>query len=259
MGTIAAIARGYRADAGLVPEGTGFDVRVATRGLLHARLVLEGRSAHAEVAQPHWRDGGGVNAIDKGLDALAALYRLSDQWQTRSDKQHALLSTPAINATTIAGGDFIASIPDRCEIGLNLTYLPADVDGDGYGSRVRQEVEAALAAAVAADDWLAARPPRLAWLTDFPPREIAIDAPIVDVVRRAGAQLGVEIGVAGADTADDGALLTRFGATPSPAFGPGEIGRTHAVDEWIGIDELKLAARVYARAITAWTTSEARR
>jgi acetylornithine deacetylase len=256
MGTIAAIARGYTADGGLVPEGTGFDVRVATRGLLHARLVVEGRSAHAEVAQPSWQEGGGVSAIDKALDVLAALRRLSDGWSHRAGKQHPLLSTPAIHATQIAGGDFIASIPERCEVGLNLTYLPADVDADGYGSRVREEVEDALAGVVAGDDWLAAHPPHLSWLTDFPPREIGVHAPIVEAVRRAGAQLGIDVGVAGADTADDGALLTRFAATPSPAFGPGDIGRTHAIDEWIGIDELTLAARLYARAITGWTTSQ---
>ena len=36
MGTVAAIARGYRADAGLVPEPTRLDLWIATRGLLHA-------------------------------------------------------------------------------------------------------------------------------------------------------------------------------------------------------------------------------
>ncbi len=36
------------------------------------------------------------------------------------------------------------------------------------------------------------------------------------------------------------------------AFGPGDLGRAHAPDEWIGVDELVLGARAYARAICAW-------
>jgi acetylornithine deacetylase/succinyl-diaminopimelate desuccinylase-like protein len=34
--------------------------------------------------------------------------------------------------------------------------------------------------------------------------------------------------------------------------GPGDLGRAHAPDEWIGVDELVLGARAYARALCAW-------
>jgi acetylornithine deacetylase len=67
MGTIAAIARGYRADAGLVPEPTRLNLWIATRGLLHGTLTVPGRSAHAEMNQPPWQEGGGVNAIQKTM------------------------------------------------------------------------------------------------------------------------------------------------------------------------------------------------
>ena len=55
MGTIAAIHRGYRGDAGLVPEPTGFDLWIATRGLLHGTLVVPGRSAHAFIVRKDGR------------------------------------------------------------------------------------------------------------------------------------------------------------------------------------------------------------
>ena len=94
MGTIAAIERGYRGDAGLVPEPTGFDLWIATRGLLHGTLSVEGRSAHAEMNQPSWQDGGGVNAIQKTMPLLGALDELSARWAGRADKRHPLLGTP---------------------------------------------------------------------------------------------------------------------------------------------------------------------
>ena len=252
MGTVAAIERGYRADAGLVPEPTRFQLWTATRGLLHGTLTVEGRSAHAEVNQPHWRDGGGVNAIEKAVALLGALGQLSAEWGGRSPKLHPLLGTPGVQPTLVRGGSFIASVPERCEVSLNATYLPADADAAGYGSVPRDEIEAAVAAVVAADDWLVEHPPRWSWFTDYPPSEIDPAHPIVECVREAARQAGVDAGVEGIDTAYDGALLTRFAGTPSPAFGPGDLARAHAPDEWIGVDELVLGARLYARAIAAW-------
>jgi acetylornithine deacetylase/succinyl-diaminopimelate desuccinylase-like protein len=56
----------------------------------------------------------------------------------------------------------------------------------------------------------------------------------------------------GIDTTYDGALLTLFAETPSPAFGPGDLTRAHAPDEWVGIDELVLGAKAHARALALW-------
>jgi acetylornithine deacetylase len=252
MGTVAAIDRGYRADAGLVPEPTRFNLWVATRGLLHGSLTVPGRSAHAEVNQPPWQDGGGVNAIQKTMHLLVALDELSRRWAKRPDKRHALLGTPSINPTIIRGGNFISNVPERCEVAVNTTYLPANADTGGYGSIPRAEITDAIAAACGNDDWLAVNPASWSWYTDYPPCEIGERAPVNESAIAAGRDLGVEVIPEGIDTTYDGALLTLFASTPSPAFGPGDLGRAHAVDEWIGIDELVLGARLYARAVMNW-------
>ena len=252
MGTVAAIARGYRADAGLVPEPTRLNLWIATRGLLHGTLTVEGRSAHAEMNQPPWEEGGGVNAIQKAAYLLGALDRLSELWAGREDKQHPLLGTPSVNPTQIKGGSFISNIPERCDVGINTTYLPGNADENGYGSIPRGEVESAVAAAAAADGWLAAHRPTWSWYTDYPPSEIPSESEIIASVQAVARELGVAARAEGIDTTYDGALLTLFADTPSPAFGPGDLARAHAPDEWIGIDELALAARLYGRAIVAW-------
>jgi len=252
MGTIAAIERGYRGDAGLVPEPTGFDLWIATRGLLHGTLTVEGRSAHAEMNQPAWQEGGGVNAIQKALPLLTALDALSAAWADRADKRHALLGTPAVHPTMISGGVFISNVPERCDIVLNTTYLPANADADGYGSIPRGEIEAVVAEAAGRDGWLVDHPPGWSWYTDYPPSEIDPGAPIIPAVQAAARPLGVDVRALGIDTTYDGALLTRFAETPSPAFGPGDLSRAHAPDEWVGVDELVLAAKLYARVILAW-------
>lgn len=257
MGTIAAIERGYRADAGLVPEPTRLNLWVATRGLLHGTLMVPGRSAHAEMNQPRWQEGGGVNAIQKTLLLLQALNDLSAEWAGREDRRHPLLGIPAVHPTIVRGGSFISTVPERCDLALNTTYLPGDADSEGYGSVPRGEIERAVAEAAAADDWLAANPPTWSWYTDYPPSEIDAQTAIVSVVREAGRELGVEVQPEGIDTTYDGALLSLFADTPSPAFGPGDLARAHAPDEWISIDELLLGARLYARATVAWCGTEA--
>jgi acetylornithine deacetylase len=252
MGTNAAVARGYRAEAGLVPEPTRFNLWIATRGLLHGTLDVPGRSAHAEMNQPAWREGGGVNAIQKAAALIEALNALTAEWQGRADKQHPLLGTPGIHPTGIRGGTFISNVPERCFVDLNTTYLPGNADARGYGSIPRGEIEKAVDEAARADDWLTDHPPTWSWYTDYPPSEIDPDSPIVSAVQAVGRELGVDVVPEGIDTTYDGALLTLFAGTPSPAFGPGDLRRAHAPDEWVGIDELILAARLYARAVVAW-------
>jgi acetylornithine deacetylase len=252
MGTVAAIARGYRADAGLVPEPTRLNLWIATRGLLHGTLRVEGRSAHAEMNQPQWRQGGGVNAIQKAAALLAGLDGLNADWAGREDKRHPLLGTPSVNPTIVRGGSFISNIPERCDVALNATYLPGNADAGGYGSIPRSEIEQAVAAVSQADDWLAEHPPGWSWYTDYPPSEIDPGSPIVAVAQQAGRDLDVDVRAEGIDTTYDGALLTLFADTPCPAFGPGDLTRAHAPDEWVGIDELVLGAKLYARAISLW-------
>lgn len=252
MGTVAAIERGYRADAGLVPEPTRLNFWIATRGLLHGSVAITGRSAHAEMNQPPWQEGGGVNAIEKSLPVLEAFGKLSAEWATRESKAHPLLGRPGVQPTIIHGGAFISNVPESCELDLNATYLPGDADEKGYGSVPRGEILNAVEQAVRGDDWLTESPPEWTWATDYPPSEIDPGEDIITVTREATAEVGVDAQPEGVDTTYDGALLTRLAGVPSPAFGPGDLSRAHAPDEWIGVDELVLGARAYARAICAW-------
>ena len=259
MGTVAVIERGYRADAGLVPEPTRLSLWIATRGLLHGAVVVPGRSAHAEMNQPPWRAGGGVNAIERSAPVLQALSDLTAEWAARDSKAHPLLGRPGVQPTIIQGGAFISNVPESCRIDLNATYLPGDADDDGYGSVPRGEILRAVEGAASGDDWLAENPPAWTWATDYPPSEIDPGEDIVAITRAAAAELGLEARCEGIDTTYDGALLTRLAGVPSPAFGPGDLSRAHAPDEWVGVDELVLGARAYARAICAWCGTAAQR
>src|SRR6185312_6592929 len=111
----------------------------------------------------------------------------------------------------------------------------------------RGEIEGAVRDVRDDEGWLAEHPPGWTWHTDYPPSEIPEDSEIIGCVCEAMADLAIDPQLTGIDTTYDGALLTILADTPSPAFGPGDLRRAHAPEEWVGVDELVAGARAYVR------------
>ena len=245
-GGIACVARGVRADAGIVPEPTGFEVWVACRGSVYPTITVEGRPGHAELLQPHWRDGGAVNAIEKAQIVLAAIRRLREEWRTRADLRHPYLSPPDIVPTIMHAGEWSVTYPASCAITAAVLFPPALADADGYGSLVMGEVRDWIERACAADPWLAEHPPLFTWTADIPPMEIPPDDPIVQAVLGASADVGEPARLGGLDSWYDGATYTLSAATPSVGFGPRSIADAHTIDESVAIDDLVRCAQAIA-------------
>ena len=245
-GGIACVRRGVRADAGIVPEPTGFDVWVACRGTVYPTIRVEGRPGHAEVAQPHWREGGAVNAIEKAQVVIDALARLREDWRERAEHRHPHLSPPTAIPTVMHAGEWSVTYPASCEIVAGICYLPVQADELGFGTRVEREVSEWIAAAAAADPWLAAHPPTLEWSIDVPPMEIDEREPIVALVQGATADVGAPGVLAGLDSWYDGATYTLSAGTPSIAYGPRSIAWAHTIDEYVPVDDLVRCAQAIA-------------
>jgi acetylornithine deacetylase len=247
-GGIACVAHGVRADAGIVPEPTAFDVWIACRGSVYPTITIEGRPGHAELLQPHWRDGGAVNAIEKAQVVLDAIRGLREEWRTRSDLQHPYLSPPDIVPTLMRAGEWSVTYPASCEITCAVLFPPAFADDAGYGSRVVDEVRDAIGRACAADPWLAEHPPAYGWTADIPPMEIPPGDPIVQTMLAASAEVGEPSRLSGLDSWYDGATYTLAAGTPSIAFGPRSIAWAHTIDEFVPVDDLVRCAQAIALA-----------
>jgi acetylornithine deacetylase len=252
MGTVACIERGYTADAAIIPEPSNLDLWIATRGLLWARATIEGRSGHAELNHPHWTEGGAVNPIDKASIVLESFRKLENEWLRRSNKKHALLSTPRIIPTIIRSGDFWATIPDRCQMEMDIQYLPADRDTDGYGSSVKKEIEEHLLRSSNGDSWLAQRHPVIEWLMDLPPMEVQREHPLVRSVLSAVEATSLKPNISALDSWDDGAHLMNLASVPSVSIGPGPTEQAHVVDEFVTIDTLSKTTKILCAAVTEW-------
>ena len=247
-GSMALVEHGIRADAGIVTEPTGFDVWVACRGSSYPNITVTGRPGHAEVFQPHWRDGGAVNAIEKAMVVLDAVQRLRGEWAARSDLRHPYLSSPTILPTLISAGEWWVTYPASCRITCSMMYLPQQGDAEGWGPEVQREIEDWIARAAATDPWLAENPPAIEWSNGVMAMEIAPEEPIVGLTLEAGADVGRAGKLSGLDSWYDGATFTRLAGTPSIAFGPrgfepGGASVAHTIDEYVPLDDLVACAQ----------------
>ena len=245
-GGLAAVARGVRADAGIVTEPSSFDVWTSCRGSLIPTITVPGRPGHAGVGQPDWREGGAVNAIEKATLIIGALGRLQDEWRERSDHQHPYLSPGDLVPVIVRGGEWTVSYPASCSITYHVAYLPEHADEGGWGSSVEEEIAECVRRVAAADPWLAENPPTIEWATDVPSTEVSEDEPIVQMLLAVGADIGRPRRISGMDSWHDGATFTRFGGTPCVCFGPPDLKVAHTVDEHVAVDDLVECAQELA-------------
>ena len=126
VGGLACARHGVRADFAIVPEPSSLEVWPACRGTVYCTITLTGRAGHAEQEHPHWRDGGAVNAIEKGRFLLDGVDRLRADWRSRADLRHPLLDPPDIVPTRfVADAGWSVTIPNRVEIDLSVLILPS--------------------------------------------------------------------------------------------------------------------------------------
>ncbi len=160
-GGVAAVAHGVRADAGIVTEASNGNVQIACRGSLIPTVTLVGRPGHSGMSQPHWREGGAVNAIEKASVASDAPRRFEADWRQRESNRHPYLAPGDVVLTLIEGGEWVVSYPSSCRLQYHVAYLPAHADASGWGTAVEEEIAEWISRAAQSDPWLAEHPPTI--------------------------------------------------------------------------------------------------
>jgi acetylornithine deacetylase len=194
--------------------------------------------------QPHWTEGGAVNAIDKAATVIQALQALTEEWKTRPDKQHKLLAPDMIIPTVIQGGDWEVTYPEEVEISFGCKFIPAT-------QNAREEIEAHLMRIAALDPWMREHPPQLeigGWLYGA---EIEESEPIVQIGLEALGDLGFDPALRGYGTLTDAIHLINYSGIPTISIGP-SIRSAHMADEYVEIGELVDTTKALALAIMRW-------
>lgn len=215
------------ADALVIAEPTGLDIGTAEKGALWLEAVMKGKAAHG--SSPHL----GRNAI---VPMAAFVQKIGEM--TPDAANHVLLGGPTMNIGTIEGGFKTNVVPDRCRLTLDFRTIPGqDIE------ELKRNVET-LVREIAerhGAEW------SLRTLNERAPVDTSANDPFVrEFVESARGVLGREPSVRGMSYYTDGALLAPALKVPMIICGPGEAGCAHQADEWVDIENLRLAAQIYA-------------
>lgn len=252
MGTLAVVDRGYRAAGAIIPEPTDLNVAPLCRGILWGRVTIPGRASHIEMPQPHWRDGGAVDAIPLGRTFLDAIDALNARWAADPAKRHPLLPLPCqVLVSMLDAGEFPTAYAGQMRITFDAQYLPEEKDERRLGGRVKAELESFCHEVAQSNDWLRENPPTLEWLVDADCGETPADHPLPQLLLRAAQTAGAHSRMEGMSSHTDMGLLVNAGI-PTVNFGPGAPSVAHQPDEHVSEYDLHAATVALALTIAEW-------
>lgn len=249
MGTLAALLRGHVGDAAIVLEPTELMVAPAQAGAMNFRLTVPGRAAHGALRTE------GVSPLDRFIPIYQALQQMeTDRNAALRDPLFAEYEVPfALCIGTLRSGVWASTVAESLVCEGRVGVAPGE---EMVG--VRRELEAVVARVAAADPWLREHPPVVEWWGgQFESAAIPADHPVVTALAGAHAAVtGAPPSLRGMPYGADMRLLVREGGIPTVLYGPGDIRRAHAPDEFVPVDELGVAARTLALMILRFCGGE---
>ena len=237
LGTFATLRRGHRGDACVVAEPTAGAIVPANAGALTFRLEITGRATHGSTRTR------GVSAVDKLEVITQALRGLEEARNERVDERFAHLDLAwPLSIGTVRAGDWASTVPDR----LVAEGRYGVMSGEPLAA-ARSALEAAVAAAAQADQWLCDHPVAVTWPGGaFASGSLPVGHRLLDDVSAAVLDVtGRRPDVHGAPYGSD---LRQYAAAGIPClqYGPGDVRFAHATDEHVRITDVLGCARVYA-------------
>ena len=223
----------------VVGEPTQLRRVIAHKGIVRWRINIHGLSAHG--ATPEL----GRNAVYAAARVALGLEDFGQQMAKQ--KPHPLLGNSTLNAGKVVGGQAVNIVPDKCVLEVECRLLPGE-DGQQTLRDCEQFLRERLDGSVQLDF-------EEPYLLD-PPLETAPDAGIVTGLARSQLEvLGFEQEVAGANYGTDGSKLSRAGIQ-TVVCGPGNIAQAHTANEFVEIEQVELATRLYGHMLMNWQAQQ---
>jgi acetylornithine deacetylase len=218
---------------------------IKQQGSMWFRVTVEGLSAHGGTRYE------GVSAIDKAWKVYDAIMKLETKRNsTINDPLYKHISIPLpINVGKIQGGSWPSSVPDLVTLEGRIGVGPHE-----EMSEVKNQLAACLKEVSDQDVWLREHPVRLEffggqWVPNFVER----DHPFVDVlVDQFESVYDKKITIEASPWGTDGGVLGKVGGIHTLIIGPGETKVAHYPNEFIDLDEVIKASKVFAHTILSW-------
>lgn len=259
-GVAAVLHQGLEADGALylhpAESGAGLnEIKAFAAGQIEFRIGVEGRLP--DTTEPGHTGFAhlAINPVDKAMVIAAALGALDAERGARV--RHPRLdeavgrSTNLMISTIACGEDArFGRLNARCVMGGAVSFPPGEtIDG------VKAEIEAAVAAAAAGDDWLDRNPPVIEWVSGVTGAECLSDHPLYRAAARAVSSVtGTQPHVNPMHTSSDIRNPIVQKAIPTVGFGGlcGDLSQNGKHDEWIDVADFRRTVDATAAMIVDW-------
>lgn len=249
--------KGVQIDAGIMGEPTDLEISLLCRNIQWGDITIYGKTGHLEVSQPHWSEGGVVDAIEKARYIMDQIDNLNKEWALRPDKNHPLLKESCqVKVAMIEGGHHRSSFPATCKLSYNIQVLPQETNEDGLGVSTRREFEDFMKRISDADPWLAQNPPRVEWVCEADCSEVPADHPFVKVFRESARQIRPETILNGSGFHTDTGWLMRVPGIPVVNYGPGNPALAHRTNEECKVEDIVICCKGVAAVCFDWCNSD---
>lgn len=223
-GVRTAIPQGYRCDMAIVGEGTDLRIVPTHCGLVFLEVVTHGKATHGALPM-------------EGINAIEQMFRLvTELREAVTDHQpHPKVGPPTLNLGILRGGDRPNRVPDRCEASLDIRLVPP-MTVEWVLGRVREVF----------DRWGDKAEYKI--IKRGGALDTPLDSPLIQSIRSVldrvvGRSDEETVGWRGWTEAE--AFQSGLGID-AVVFGPGELIRAHSANEYVSLEKVHLAARLYA-------------
>ena len=229
QGAHALMEGGFRPTAAVVGEPTDLALVNLHKGALRWRVTTLGKAAHS--SDP-----------TQGINAISLMARVIQRIDgtlapALAQRSHPLLGPPVISVGLIRGGTQPNTVPARCEIDIDRRLLPSETRESAHAEIVRELDEMARQDArfryeIAQTEW-------------YPPMEEDPNSPVAEALSESCRKVLGAAAFRAAPYGTNGGIFKHHGV-PSVVFGPGSARQAHTADEYVELEQVAMAARVYA-------------
>ncbi len=226
---------GPQVDYAIVAEPTLLQISAAHKGQILTTITTKGLAAHSSLPEQ------GRNAVYHMAVVLGVLQDYAGDLSMR--KADPACGKPSFSVGVIRGGDNACSVPDLCQIDIDRRTIPGETSAN-----ILHELHNVLAQAK----------------TIIPELDFEISTPFLDLppLDTSGDALVTKAMIDACEAISGKVSVTAFpGSTDSPNFGcptvicgPGDLAQCHSLNEYVAIDQIEDAVRIYVHAILAMQT-----
>ena len=244
-GALACLARGYRADAVIVPEPLNEQLIRAQIGVLWFQVKVRGIPVHVAEAT------SGANAIEAAYQIISALRDLEGRWNgLKANYPHyAHVDHPInLNVGKIAGGDWASSVPAWCNFDVRVSIFPGQEIAE-----VKHEIEQTVIEASSSNAYLHNNPPEIIYNGFEAEGYIlkAADEPVGILAKSHRAIFGRPMEETASTATTDARLFGLYGDMPALVYGP-KSEHIHGFDERVSLISIREVTKVLALFIADW-------